>query len=163
MSTAMQQGMPVLAMASTLGYFDMYRSANLPLNLTQAQRDFFGAHTYRRTDKPEAGPVHTEWEDLLKTQTLESQYLQCPLCRETKAQGKLREESDVPHLRLCLALARSTRIRRIVWAATAKKMSVVSWITCDAMGFHSEYRTGPLLRAGLSAGGPRKLNLRALD
>ncbi len=67
-STAMQQGIPMLAMASTLGYFDMYRTANLPLNLTQAQRDFFGSHTYRRTDKPEAAPVHTEWEGSLENQ-----------------------------------------------------------------------------------------------
>jgi 6-phosphogluconate dehydrogenase len=68
LSTAMQQGIPMLAMASTLGYFDMYRTADLPLNLTQAQRDFFGSHTYRRADKPEAGPVHTEWEELLEKQ-----------------------------------------------------------------------------------------------
>ncbi len=68
LSTAMQQGIPMLAMASTLGYFDMYRSGDLPLNLTQAQRDFFGSHTYRRADKPEAGPVHTEWEELLEKQ-----------------------------------------------------------------------------------------------
>jgi 6-phosphogluconate dehydrogenase len=59
---AMQHGLPVLAMSSSLGYFDMYRSANLPLNLTQAQRDFFGSHTYERLDKPELGFVHTEWE-----------------------------------------------------------------------------------------------------
>jgi 6-phosphogluconate dehydrogenase len=71
-STAMQQGIPMLAMASTLGYFDMYRTANLPLNLTQAQRDFFGSHTYKRTDKPDAGPVHTEWEELLAKQRRES-------------------------------------------------------------------------------------------
>ncbi len=71
-STAMQQGLPMLAMASTLGYFDMYRTANLPLSLTQAQRDFFGSHTYRRADKPEAGPVHTEWEELLAKQRRES-------------------------------------------------------------------------------------------
>ena len=62
-STAMQQGLPVLAMSSSLGYFDMYRTANLPLNLTQAQRDFFGSHTYERVDKPELGFVHTEWEE----------------------------------------------------------------------------------------------------
>jgi 6-phosphogluconate dehydrogenase len=62
-SLAMQQGLPVLAMSSSLGYFDMYRTANLPLNLTQAQRDFFGSHTYRRVDKPELGPIHTVWED----------------------------------------------------------------------------------------------------
>jgi len=47
-STAQQQGLPVLAMSSSLGYFDMYRTASLPLNLTQAQRDFFGSHTYER-------------------------------------------------------------------------------------------------------------------
>jgi 6-phosphogluconate dehydrogenase len=67
-STAMQNGLPVLAMSSSLGYFDTFRTANLPLNLTQAQRDFFGSHTYERTDKPEAGFVHTEWEKLLERQ-----------------------------------------------------------------------------------------------
>jgi 6-phosphogluconate dehydrogenase len=67
-STAMQQGLPVLAMSSSLGYFDMYRTANLPLNLTQAQRDFFGSHTYERVDKRELGFVHTEWEELLERQ-----------------------------------------------------------------------------------------------
>ena len=61
-SMSMQQGLPVLAMSASLGYFDMYRAANLPLNLTQAQRDFFGSHTYERVDKPELGFVHTEWE-----------------------------------------------------------------------------------------------------
>ncbi len=67
-STAMQQGLPALAMSSSLGYFDMYRSANLPLNLTQAQRDFFGSHTYERVDKPELGFIHSEWEELLEKQ-----------------------------------------------------------------------------------------------
>jgi 6-phosphogluconate dehydrogenase len=43
-----------------LSYFDSYRSARLPLNLTQAQRDFFGAHTYERVDQP--GSFHTEWQ-----------------------------------------------------------------------------------------------------
>jgi 6-phosphogluconate dehydrogenase len=66
MGTAMQLGIPMLAMGSTLSYFDMYRTLNLPLNLTQAQRDFFGSHTYRRVDKPETGPIHTEWEELLE-------------------------------------------------------------------------------------------------
>ncbi len=65
-STALQQGTPVLAMSASLGYFDMYRSDSLPLNLTQAQRDFFGSHTYERVDKPELGFVHTEWEELLE-------------------------------------------------------------------------------------------------
>jgi 6-phosphogluconate dehydrogenase len=67
-STALQQALPVLAMSSSLGYFDMYRTASLPLNLTQAQRDFFGSHTYERVDKPELGFIHTEWEELLETQ-----------------------------------------------------------------------------------------------
>ena len=65
-TTAMQNGVPVLAMACSLNYFDMYRAANLPLNLTQAQRDFFGSHTYERIDKPGAAPVHTEWEEMLE-------------------------------------------------------------------------------------------------
>ena len=67
-SIAIQRGVPVMAMSASLGYFDMYRTANLPLNLTQAQRDFFGSHTYERVDKPELGFVHTEWEELLETQ-----------------------------------------------------------------------------------------------
>jgi 6-phosphogluconate dehydrogenase len=62
-TTAMQHGTPALAMAASLGYFDLYRTANLPLNLTQAQRDFFGSHTYERVDKPEQGPIHTDWEE----------------------------------------------------------------------------------------------------
>jgi 6-phosphogluconate dehydrogenase len=49
----------LLAMASSLAYYDAYRSERLPANLTQAQRDYFGAHTYRRTDKD--GIFHTEW------------------------------------------------------------------------------------------------------
>jgi 6-phosphogluconate dehydrogenase len=49
-------------MAASLAYFDGYRTANLPQNLTQAQRDLFGAHTYHRIDKPELGAVHTDWE-----------------------------------------------------------------------------------------------------
>ena len=66
LSVAMQHGVPVHAMSSSLGYFDLYRTANLPLNLTQAQRDFFGSHTYERVDKPGKGFVHTEWEQLLE-------------------------------------------------------------------------------------------------
>jgi 6-phosphogluconate dehydrogenase len=57
--TAVGMGIPVLAMSSSLAYFDAYRSERLPANLTQAQRDYFGAHTYRRTDKE--GVFHTEW------------------------------------------------------------------------------------------------------
>jgi len=52
-------GIPVLATGASLAYFDAYRSERLPANLTQAQRDFFGAHTYRRVDRP--GVFHTEW------------------------------------------------------------------------------------------------------
>lgn len=59
-SLAAAQGIPVPAFASSLAYFDSYRSAALPQNLTQAQRDFFGAHTYERIDR--AGVFHTEWE-----------------------------------------------------------------------------------------------------
>jgi len=53
-------GIPVPASTSALGYFDSYRSAVLPANLLQAQRDYFGAHTYRRVDKE--GIFHTQWE-----------------------------------------------------------------------------------------------------
>ena len=59
---AQSHGVPVPAMSASLAYFDSYRTANLPQNLTQAQRDLFGAHTYHRIDKPELGAVHTEWE-----------------------------------------------------------------------------------------------------
>ena len=54
-------GIPVPAFSSSLDYFDSYRRANLPQNLTQAQRDYFGAHTYERTDKPRGEFFHTEW------------------------------------------------------------------------------------------------------
>jgi len=54
-------GIPVLAMGASLSYFDAYRRERLPANLLQAQRDFFGAHTYRRIDKE--GIFHTKWEE----------------------------------------------------------------------------------------------------
>jgi 6-phosphogluconate dehydrogenase len=57
---AADAGIPVLAFSMSLSYYDSYRLAHLPQNLTQAQRDFFGAHTYERVDKP--GVYHTEWE-----------------------------------------------------------------------------------------------------
>jgi 6-phosphogluconate dehydrogenase len=60
-----QHGVPCLAMSASLAYFDSYRTANLPQNLTQAQRDFFGAHTYERADRPEQGAIHTDWESAL--------------------------------------------------------------------------------------------------
>ena len=58
-SAAVDQGVAVPAFSASLAYFDSYRSARLPSNLLQAQRDFFGAHTYERVDKP--GVFHTEW------------------------------------------------------------------------------------------------------
>jgi 6-phosphogluconate dehydrogenase len=58
--TAVENGVPCLAFSSALAYFDAYRTARLPANLTQAQRDYFGAHTYRRVDKE--GIFHTEWQ-----------------------------------------------------------------------------------------------------
>ena len=58
-STAIQMGLPVPALAASLSYFDGYRSARLPANLIQAQRDYFGSHTYERIDKE--GTFHTQW------------------------------------------------------------------------------------------------------
>ena len=60
-ATALEMGIPIPALSASLSYFDSYRSAQLPQNLTQAQRDFFGAHTYQRVDRQEAGFVHTDW------------------------------------------------------------------------------------------------------
>lgn len=57
---AVQHSVPVPALGASLAYFDAYRSERLPANLTQAQRDYFGSHTYRRIDRP--GVFHTEWE-----------------------------------------------------------------------------------------------------
>jgi 6-phosphogluconate dehydrogenase len=54
-------GIPLPAMSSALAYFDGYRSDRLPANLLQAQRDYFGAHTYERTDKPRGQFFHTNW------------------------------------------------------------------------------------------------------
>ena len=64
-AAAVAAGIPVPAMSAALAYFDSYRSARLPQNLTQAQRDFFGAHTYQRVDRPDAGFVHTDWRKLI--------------------------------------------------------------------------------------------------
>ena len=58
-STAIKHGVAVPAFSASIAYFDSYRQARLPANLLQAQRDFFGAHTYQRIDKP--GVFHTEW------------------------------------------------------------------------------------------------------
>jgi 6-phosphogluconate dehydrogenase len=56
---AQQAGVPVPAFSASLAYYDSYRTARLPQNLTQAQRDAFGSHTDERTDRP--GFVHTDW------------------------------------------------------------------------------------------------------
>jgi 6-phosphogluconate dehydrogenase len=60
-STAVLNGIPIPAFAAALAYYDGYRSARLPANLLQAQRDFFGAHTYERVDRPRGEFFHTNW------------------------------------------------------------------------------------------------------
>ena len=57
--TAKELGIPTPALTASLDYFDSYRLATLPANLIQAQRDYFGAYTYERIDRP--GIFHTEW------------------------------------------------------------------------------------------------------
>jgi len=59
---AQGRAIPVPAFSASLAYLDSYRSASLPQNLTQAQRDLFGSHTYERIDRPEMGAVHTDWD-----------------------------------------------------------------------------------------------------
>jgi 6-phosphogluconate dehydrogenase len=61
-SIAAERGVPIPAFSSALSYFDSYRTERLPANLIQAQRDYFGAHTYQRVDRP--GTFHTEWSKL---------------------------------------------------------------------------------------------------
>ena len=60
-ATAMTNGIPVPALSSALSYFDGYRTERLPANLLQAQRDYFGAHTYERIDRPRGEFFHTNW------------------------------------------------------------------------------------------------------
>ena len=60
-ATAVSLGVPVPAMSSALAFFDGYRRGRLPANLLQAQRDYFGAHTYERVDKPRGEFFHTNW------------------------------------------------------------------------------------------------------
>ena len=59
-SYAAKNGIPVPGLSNSLTYFDAYTSSRLPLNLIQAQRDYFGSHTYERVDRD--GVFHTEWE-----------------------------------------------------------------------------------------------------
>ncbi len=67
-ATAARIGVPVPAFGAALGYYDGYRSARLPHNLLQAQRDYFGAHTYQRIDQP--GTFHTDWLRLRREPTV---------------------------------------------------------------------------------------------
>jgi len=60
-ATATMMGIPVPSMSSSLAFYDGYRHKNLPANLLQAQRDYFGAHTYERVDKPRGEFFHTNW------------------------------------------------------------------------------------------------------
>jgi 6-phosphogluconate dehydrogenase len=60
-STGVLRGVAVPAFSASLGYYDSYRAARGPQNLLQAQRDYFGAHTYERTDKPAKEMFHTDW------------------------------------------------------------------------------------------------------
>jgi 6-phosphogluconate dehydrogenase len=59
--SAVLAGVPVPCLSAGLAFYDSYRSASLPANLIQAQRDFFGAHTYERTDQPRGKYFHTDW------------------------------------------------------------------------------------------------------
>ena len=63
---SIEHGIPVPGLSSALAFFDSYRSAVLPANLLQAQRDYFGAHTYERVDKPRGEFFHTEWTNEAK-------------------------------------------------------------------------------------------------
>jgi 6-phosphogluconate dehydrogenase len=65
LAAAQRRGIPTPCLGAALAYVDAYRTARLPQNLTQAQRDYFGAHTYRRLDAPDASPVHTDWAGLI--------------------------------------------------------------------------------------------------
>jgi len=65
-TTAVDLAIPVPAFMTALSYYDSYRSERLPANLLQAQRDYFGAHTYERIDKPGQGPFHSDWLRLRK-------------------------------------------------------------------------------------------------
>jgi 6-phosphogluconate dehydrogenase len=60
-SAAFKRGIPVPAFSTALSFYDSYRSAQLPANLLQAQRDYFGAHTYERIDQPRGQFFHTNW------------------------------------------------------------------------------------------------------
>jgi 6-phosphogluconate dehydrogenase len=58
---AVKKGIPVPAFSTALAFYDSYRATRLPINLLQAQRDYFGAHTYERTDRERGMFFHTNW------------------------------------------------------------------------------------------------------
>jgi 6-phosphogluconate dehydrogenase len=60
-ATAVTKGIPVPALSTALAFYDGFRSGRLPANLLQAQRDYFGAHTYERLDRPRGTFFHTNW------------------------------------------------------------------------------------------------------
>jgi 6-phosphogluconate dehydrogenase len=60
-ATAARKGIPTPAFSTALNFYDSYRCARLPANLLQAQRDYFGAHTYERIDQPRGQFFHTNW------------------------------------------------------------------------------------------------------
>ena len=61
---AAQMGLPVIEFSTALAYYDSLRRERLPANMLQAQRDYFGAHTYQRIDKPLEQKFHSEWLEL---------------------------------------------------------------------------------------------------
>ncbi|MCU0593587.1 MAG: NADP-dependent phosphogluconate dehydrogenase, partial [Desulfobacterales bacterium] len=63
---AVRGGIPVPAFSASLAFYDGYRSERLPANLIQAQRDYFGAHTYERVDQPRGTFFHTQWSARLR-------------------------------------------------------------------------------------------------
>ena len=71
-ATSVQAGIAVPSLSASLSYFDSYRRERLPANLTQAQRDFFGAHTYQRLDDPSGAFHHTDWIGSGRTEHVEA-------------------------------------------------------------------------------------------
>jgi len=70
---AIEKKIPVPALTASLNYYDSYLSANLPQNLTQAQRDYFGAHTFEVVGKPELGFIHADWPKMAQDQPKQGQ------------------------------------------------------------------------------------------
>jgi 6-phosphogluconate dehydrogenase len=66
---AAEAGVPCPAFMSALAYYDSYRSKRLPANLLQAQRDYFGAHTFERVDRPRGHFFHVDWPDPRRPQS----------------------------------------------------------------------------------------------